>query len=234
MSRFAWISAKVVQQTYAWETFASTTKPPIDSASVAVLDGCKSHYIVCTDFALMRFIICLQANIFLTPFRTQNIPPPMSSYRLSVPSPGILVSDKRTPIHASFSPTEDVLAVLWEVGYVELWNLQTRIEPAGRKVMAPTLIWNGRIHSVQSCRQIAVTTGGTYASYELLAQVTILGSDSNAKDIATVVELGKDSSVKTHDIRLPYRNGRLIISDETMIWQGPDGQIFEGEELPNC
>ena len=33
--------ADVIQRTYAWEIFSSPTKPPTDSASVAVLDGCK-------------------------------------------------------------------------------------------------------------------------------------------------------------------------------------------------
>src|ERR1700720_1936449 len=104
---------------------------------------------------ILRSIIANLAKILLTPFRTQNIPPPMSSCQILVPSSGALTSsDMRTPIHASFSSTEDVLAALWETGYIELWNLNTRIETACQKVMEPILLWSGRIPAVHSVRQI--------------------------------------------------------------------------------
>ena len=142
-------------------------------------------------------------------------------------------SDVRTPIHASFSLTEDILAILWESGYVELWNLHTRREPSRQAVMAPTLMWNDNISIVQSGRQIAVTTESTPPLDGLSAQITILGSDHRGNDIMTVLEFGKDSSTKSHNIALPHRNGRLVMSDVTAFWQAPDGHIFEGEELPN-
>ena len=158
----------------------------------------------------------------------------MSSYQLSVGSGDTLTSsDKRTPIYASFSSIDDVLAVLWETGHVELWNLHTRIEPSRGKVMAPALMWNGSIESVPLGRQIVVTTGSTSAPEGLLARLTILGCDRKGNDIVTVVELGKDSSTQSHNTKLSHRNGRLVASDETAIWQGPDGQMFEGEELHN-
>jgi elongator complex protein 1 len=153
----------------------------------------------------------------------------MSSYQLSVPSLGVLTSkDKRVPMNASFSPPKDLLAVLWESGYVELYDLHTRAEPGRRKVMAPTLTWNGNIGAVPSCRQVTITAG---AFEEPLTRISVLGSDHGGVDIVTVVELGKESSVKTHEIKMPQCNGRLVASDGIVLWQAPDGRIFEGEIL---
>jgi len=153
----------------------------------------------------------------------------MSSYQLSIPSSDTLTSaDKRVPVHASFSHTEDILAVLWESGYVEIWDLHTRIELGRGKVMEPTLTWKGNIGRVPSSRQVAVTAGAIEGP---LARITMLGSDHGGVDIVTVVELEKDSSVKIHEIKMLHRNGCLVASDETAVWQAPDGQIFEGEML---
>ena len=146
----------------------------------------------------------------------------MSSYQLSVPSQGAhtyLV--KCTPTHASFSPTADILAVLWMSGYIELWDLHTRIEPGRGKVMAPTLTWSSNIGTILSYRQIAVTAESTSTSERILAQVIVLGSDCGGSDIVTVVELGKDLSMQTYQVKMPHRNGRLV-SDENAVWQAPD------------
>jgi elongator complex protein 1 len=150
----------------------------------------------------------------------------MSSYQLSA---GVLTPvGKRVPMNASFSPPEDVLAVLWESGYVELYDLHTRVEPGRKKVMAPTLTWNGNIGTVPSCRQVTVTAG---AFEESLARISVLGSDHGGVDVVTVVELEKESSVNTREIKMPHCNGRLVASDGIVLWQAPDGQIFEGEML---
>ena len=34
-------TAEIIQRTYAWDTFASPSKPPVDSGTVAVVDGSK-------------------------------------------------------------------------------------------------------------------------------------------------------------------------------------------------
>jgi elongator complex protein 1 len=221
-------SGEVIQCTYAWEIFASRAGAPNDSGSVAVLDGCKSHFIddnwASWSFSTLPTI----ASILLTSFRTQNIPPPMSSYQLSVPSEGAHINlVKRTPTHVSFSPTEDILAVLWMSGYIELWDLHTRIEPGRGKVMAPSLTWSSNIDTILSHRQIVVTAGSPSTSERILAQVTALGSDCGGSDIVTVVELGKDLSTQTYQTKMPCRNGRLV-SDENAAWQAPDGQLFAG------
>jgi hypothetical protein len=79
-----------------------------------------------------------------------------------------------------------------------------------------------------SCRQIAMSIFGG-----ALARVTVLSSDRGGTDIVTVIEIGNDLSTEIHETKMPHRNGRLVASDETVIWQAPDGQIFAGEMFPD-
>lgn len=78
---------------------------PHDTASVAVIDGTR---------------------LLLTPFRTQNTPPPMSSYHLTLPS---------TPVHACLSNWDDTAAAVFANGHVMVWKLNTRLPgPKGSKL----------------------------------------------------------------------------------------------------
>lgn len=78
---------------------------PHDTASVAVIDGTR---------------------LLLTPFRTQNTPPPMSSYHLTLPS---------TPVHACLSSWDDTAAAVFANGHVSVWKLNTRLPgPKGSKL----------------------------------------------------------------------------------------------------
>ncbi|WOO84954.1 Elongator complex protein 1 [Vanrija pseudolonga] len=105
-------------RTFVWDTYASRLPMPIDTGSVAVVDG---------------------KRLLVTPFRTQNVPPPMSSFQLSLPS---------QPVHVSVSPSDDSLAVLYASGLVQVWDLNVRLPEAGTsrlrhggKVAEPKLRW---------------------------------------------------------------------------------------------
>jgi elongator complex protein 1 len=83
------------------------------------------------------------ARLLLTPFRTQNTPPPMSSYQIQLP---------RQPVHVAFSHNTDALAVLLSDGSVQVWDLNTRLPGpkgsrlrGGGKVAEPVLRWEARI-----------------------------------------------------------------------------------------
>ncbi|KAJ7935380.1 pol II transcription elongation factor [Mycena leptocephala] len=187
-------SSKIILRTYAWETWVSSTRPPNDSGTVAVLDGSK---------------------ILLTPFRSQNVPPPMSSFQLALSSAQSL----STPVHASLSPSTDTLALLWESGYIELWSLRTRLTPGPAKIMDP-------------CRTFAGVIGKGGQRQIMLSMIPdivhVLGSAPEGYDVVTVVQIGKDTVESSTTVAMPFRNGRLILSEgETLLWQAAGGQLFD-------
>ncbi|KAF8058697.1 pol II transcription elongation factor [Lyophyllum atratum] len=191
------------QRTYAWETFTSPSKPPVDSGAVAVIDG---------------------TSILLTPFRVQNVPPPMSSAQISLSGPQP-PSDQplRTPIYASFSSL-DTLAVLWESGYAELWSLQTRLEGGRGKVMDPKRTWSGSVgDDTKNARQILLPRSDSTGSS---ATIVVLWADG--LDYVTILELEDfGSKRKSTTISLPHRNSRLVTAGTEVACQGPGGEIHQ-------
>lgn len=88
---------------FTWETCVSVAQPPNDAACAAVVDGIK---------------------ILLTPFRLQNVPPPMSSLKL-------LLKDGVVPIDLAWAdapsgPNEStsILFVLLPAGLVQAWAVE--------------------------------------------------------------------------------------------------------------
>ncbi|CAL1711610.1 unnamed protein product [Somion occarium] len=201
--------SRVVQRTYVWETFASRCKPSNDSGSVAVLDG---------------------ASILLTPFRPQNVPPPMSAYQLALSSSSSSSGSSKTshtvPIHVSFSPRKDVLTVLQESGYLEVIDLHTRLGPGRGKVMDHAHLWAGAVavnDSSTAYRQVIQWAQECDASD--IIRLAALGSDTN--DFISVLTLAGSEVNERYDVGLPERNGRLLYTDQSLSWQGPDGQIYD-------
>lgn len=101
-------------------------------------------------------------RLLITPFRTQNTPPPMASYVIDLPS---------TPVNASFSSSQDSLAVVFSDGKVQVWDLNTRLpDPksgsrlrGGGKVAEPKLSWEADLAPEQGCfiaKQIAFGEAG--------------------------------------------------------------------------
>lgn len=164
----------------------------------------------------------IQANLLVTPFRTQNIPPPMSSYQLSVVRTNI-GQLSRIPIHADFSPFDDNIAILWEYGYIELWNLQTRLGPGPGKALNPSKVWGDMVSSVSSRihRQVSIV------KINVVSMLVVLASGPNGNDILIIRNLGDKT---TREVNLPERNGRLVASDGHIAWQSRNGEIFDGEK----
>lgn len=122
----------VQARTFVWDTYAAHLPMPNDTATVAVVDGSK----------LSPFPKLTADQLLMTPFRTQNVPPPMSSYKLVLPE---------QVVHVSISPVEDALAVLFSSGLVQVWDLGTRLPEAGQsrlrgggKPAEPKLRWEQR------------------------------------------------------------------------------------------
>jgi IKI3 family len=162
-----------------------------------------------------------EASILLTPFRTQNVPPPMSSYQLSLP-------DHRTPIHISFSRDRDVLAVLWDSGSIELWALHTRIGPGQGKVMDPQKVFSGAVKDAEF-RQVVSWSGGEKEEIKL----AILGSERCGMDVIVFMKFGDDGKVETDrkTMKMSGRNGRLVEYDHGVVWQARDGTLFNGMDF---
>ncbi|KAI1786336.1 IkappaB kinase complex IKAP component [Ganoderma leucocontextum] len=206
-------SSEVIQRTYAWDTIGSPSKPPVDSGSIAVVDG---------------------TNLLLTPFRTQNVPPPMSTHSLSVELPSTTLPDilKRSavPIHAAFASASDLLAVLWEPGVLDVFDLKTRLGPGRGKVIDPVSVSSGRVRegAAGSYRQVVFDQT---AREDDAIRLGILGSRSSNGELTDAVFivdiLGGEK--KTTEVALPAHNGRLIPA-QGIFWQSPEGRIYEVNE----
>ena len=121
----------------------------------------------------------------------------MSSHQLSLNPTPLSPSRRRpTPIYTSFSPSEDIIAVLWESGHVELWDLHTRLGPGLGKVINPEQLWNGMIDQHSSERhykEIAVWTAPELIQTAgAVARIAVLGYKREGNDVLQVVEVGKN------------------------------------------
>ncbi|KAN0081459.1 IKI3 family domain containing protein [Tylopilus felleus] len=203
-------TSQLVSRTFAWETFAGA------NATVGVVDG---------------------DEVLLTPFRSQNVPPPMSSYQLKTSlSPSSADTPlSRTPVHIALSLSNDLLASVWQNGRMSVWSLNTRIGPGKGKVMDPTLVWTaGPCDGEQFWRQVTVsdlTEGG-----KRIMRVALLGSQGGYDLLAIheieIASAGDDKPAKEESflVKMPGVNGRPITSYIHLlpIWQGTNGEIYEG------
>ncbi|KAH7910038.1 pol II transcription elongation factor [Hygrophoropsis aurantiaca] len=202
---------QVIQRTYAWETCAGAD----DTGCVGVVDG---------------------DNVLLTLFRTQNVPPPMSSHQLSIvsachsktesqPTP----SFSRPPAQVALSHSHDLLGAIWEQGNVAIWDLHTRLSQSRGKPMEPVVLWSGDLSSGEGwiSRQIVLS-----ARKEQVA-VAILGSSGDEGDKVIIFEVPLAPSEaplqpKHAGVMVPGRNGRLVScgGDDLFAWQAPGGDVF--------
>ncbi|KAG1767483.1 pol II transcription elongation factor [Suillus placidus] len=208
-------SLQIIQQDYTWETCAGAN----DTGCVGVIDGQK---------------------ILLTPFRTQNIPPPMSSHQLLVNTPTDASSGdlflSQVPPHISLSQSHDLLAAVWQEGHIMMWALQTRITPGGEAAMNPILIWSTNLPwELCHCRQVLVSSKNDDNDHRTIS-AAILGSDVNGNDRIVIhdfehviLPLTSLEATRLRTISLQQKNGRLIPHEvpRHLAWQAPDGSIFE-------
>ncbi|KAF5365923.1 hypothetical protein D9758_006686 [Tetrapyrgos nigripes] len=209
-------STEIIHRTYAWETIVSPSKPPVDSGLVSITDGCK---------------------LLLTPFRTQNIPPPMSSLQLALtPStqPQYPNFASRVPISSCFTASSDAIGVLWEEGSVEIWELNTRLSPERGSALSPKKLYSWTVDPQDlnnpRFRQLLLvdsdTSSGTMTGI-------LLGSTANGKD-CLVIAIFDGEKVQVHSCQsteMTSRNARLVVlgPNGVIVWQGTDGCICQVE-----
>ncbi|KAI0048587.1 IkappaB kinase complex, IKAP component [Auriscalpium vulgare] len=202
----------VIYRNYRWDTYVAMIKAPHDTGTVAVVDG---------------------SSLLLTPFRTQNVPPPMSSFQLSLPSkPFILGPKQLSLVYASFSPSSDALAALWEPGYVEIWALHTRIGPGRGPVMAPSKMWSGVVEQQQQqndtsarqeFREVAFWTSSADGAVELIA---VLGYAAGASDVLRLIAARENPEVQSTALSLDGIGWRLAVSDGPVALHR-SGMVYE-------
>ncbi|KLO09706.1 IkappaB kinase complex, IKAP component [Schizopora paradoxa] len=199
-------SSRIFEYQFTWETFISRAPPPNDSGCVAVVDG---------------------TNVLLTPFRTQNVPPPMSSCQLALTTDNNHTQQARTPLHVSFSSSRDTLAVLHQQGLVRLYDLRTRLEPGRGKAVDPSKICEISLTDTLSkgsrARQCILT--GQKQDLDIL-HVAVLASDSEG-DYILHANVTQSESSPPKIVRLPSASGRLLYSSYRIFWQSISGEIFE-------
>jgi elongator complex protein 1 len=115
---------------------------------------------------------------------------------------------------------------LWETGYVELWDLHTRLEFRRGPVMAPELIWGGPLLDGAIFREISVSTDGS-----AIARVAALGFESNGMDILQVLDIRKDSISALEVPSLGSLGWRLALT-RGGVGLHCNGKVFECTLVP--
>ncbi|CAE6434599.1 unnamed protein product [Rhizoctonia solani] len=178
----------VEDRAIVWETCASSSVSADSSGCVAVVDG---------------------SSILLTPFKLQNVPPPMSSFKIDLNS-------TVTPSHLAFSADSRSLAMVLPDGLVQVWDLVIRTGTKG-KIAEPKVTWEGslangrdRIDDLICPRQIALSG----------SSVVVLGSGPDGlHDILHITSLRNPELIT---LQVP-RFGRLIGDS---YYQDSAGQIY--------
>lgn len=144
-------------------------------------------------------------SLLVTPFRTQNTPPPMSSYTISLPS---------VPVHVSMSSYTDSLAILYRGGYVQIWDLNTKVpDKKGSKLRG-----GGKVAEPKLRSETALSLDGTAGRSLAIGpegQMVVLSSDS-ARTLVTIA--GVDGEDETSEVEptaervLFSSNGKAIIA----------------------
>ncbi|WVQ93259.1 hypothetical protein IAU59_000325 [Kwoniella sp. CBS 9459] len=179
----------VQSRTFVWDTYAARLPMPYDTASVAVVDG---------------------QRLLITPFRTQNTPPPMSSYHLSLPS---------VPVHVNMSDSTDSLAILYSDGMVQVWDLNTRLpDPksgsklrGGGKVAEPSLRDSTtlKVEGKRAYKQIALGPEGKVAVLSWTDHTGKIGCRVNVVD-------GKEEDEEVAELESDV---------ERLLWT-PEGELL--------
>ncbi|CAE6474264.1 unnamed protein product [Rhizoctonia solani] len=181
-------SLSVEDRAILWETCASSSVSADSSGCVAVVDG---------------------SSILITPFKLQNVPPPMSSFKIDINSIA-------TPSHLAFSADSRSLAMVRADNSAQIWDLAIRTGTKG-KIAQPKVTWEGalingdsRTNDLVCPRQITLSE----------SSVIVLGSSRDGfHDIVNITSIGDSESAT---LQVP-RFGRLIGDS---YYQDGAGQIY--------
>lgn len=150
----------------------------------------------------------------------------MSSYQLHI------AHAKEYPVHCAFSYRNDLFAILWASGLVEVWKLRTRLGPGKGKVMDPIQVWEASITESGQAefRQITFVDGKSGGEH-CIAALASYRADGGCDAVilrSCVPESGEPQGKNIRTVDLPERNGRLVCSEDGLYWQSPTGSLFKG------
>lgn len=148
-------SHSICSFTLQWDVISSLRPPPHDSGLVAVIDG---------------------KDLLVTPFRYENVPPPMSSYRLSSPR-----HPQSVPIHASFSTEDDLLLVLYQDLTFDVWQCFPALAAQDRQT--PQLIYSAELKPSSGLQPIQTAIQGSLQ--DGIIHISVLGHRTDASTVRT-------------------------------------------------
>ncbi|KAF7980125.1 hypothetical protein HWV62_39551 [Athelia sp. TMB] len=123
--------------------------------------------------------------------------------------------------HVSLS-SDDLLAAVWPSGYLQVWKLNTRLHTGRGKPINPTIVWSYNANGNGPYRQVSLSS-----AEDLSFQVATLGSDKSGFDFITVHKVANDLTSIVSNVKLPLRNGRLVTSMASVVWQCPSGKLYD-------
>lgn len=133
------------------------------------------------------------------------------------------------------------MAVLWESGAVQLFEMHTRVGPglpsAGKlvepekvfeAVVLPTGLDDGSYAAYS--RQVVLSAASGDAAQPSDTRIVILATfeGEGGCDVVCVRIVREGGAVEAYDVRVPRRDGRLVQAEDAVVWQGPDGELFVG------
>ncbi|KAG9083537.1 hypothetical protein FS749_005957 [Ceratobasidium sp. UAMH 11750] len=189
-------SHSIEDRTFIWDTCASTSYSDESPGAVAVVDG---------------------DTILVTPFKLQNVPPPMSSFKLSL---GPIETPLRPPpVHLAFSPDSRLLGLLFPNQEIQVWELGLRTGLKG-KIADPRIVWSAHPSaqaggvSLTRPRQIALSDSG----------VLVLGSDQNKQEQDAIQAIPIKASPDTISFALSIPASSRLIGHS--YYQDSHGEIY--------
>ena len=137
----------------------------------------------------------------------------MSSYQLKLRS---------TPVHVSFSPVSDSIAVLYRDGETAVWDLNTRLPSSsqspksggGGKAAEPSLRWSG---SLGVDAEIWIPHGIIFGDETIGCVFASRLGDSASRLVCNSLVDDGDGGLETHNVSS---------SVERLLWSGSSGWMF--------
>ncbi|QRV80523.1 Pol II transcription elongation factor [Ceratobasidium sp. AG-Ba] len=179
---------------------------------VFMWDTCASN--PCFDDSPGTVVVVDGNALLVTPFKLQNVPPPMSSFKVAL-------GNSPPPVHMALSSDSRLLGLLFPTLEVQVWELGLRTGMRG-KIAEPKVIWSSPLtHGLARPRQVVVSA----------EQVMVLGSDSTNQQLDIIQTLPISQSSGLVPVAVTVSPSGRLVGDAW--YQDAQGDIrkIEGDKL---